>query len=157
MERNRRFSLALDYLYKKGKVADQRELALKTGITETSISRILNNKVKEPSNATIRKLNAAFGEIFNVAFFRGEDVAMLMADKKEVVEPKTDPTDNIIELYGSLVKDIESLRRELKEEIATIHDLRIELATTLHYLRGQYTLPTQPTNLTNEPEIQRLK
>ena len=72
MERNERFVSALDYLYRGGLVADQRELSRKTGIAETSLSRIINNKVREPSEATIRKLNTAFGNIFNPAFFRCE-------------------------------------------------------------------------------------
>ena len=67
MVRNERFRVALDYLYKNGLVADQRELSEKIGVSETSISQILNNRVKKPSESTIRKLNEAFGNIFGSA------------------------------------------------------------------------------------------
>ena len=69
MIRNERFRVALDYLYKNGLVADQRELSVKTGLSQKSISHILNNRVQNPSEATIRKLNEAFGNIFNPEYF----------------------------------------------------------------------------------------
>lgn len=77
---NALFAAAVDYLYRHEGVADQKELAEKTGITETTISRILNDKVRRPSEDTLRKLNAAFGHIFNMAYFRGEDICMLLED-----------------------------------------------------------------------------
>lgn len=82
---NALFAAAVDYLYKYKGVADQKELAEKTGITETTISRILNDKVKRPSEDTLRKLNAAFGYIFNMAYFRGEDTYMLLEDMQQPV------------------------------------------------------------------------
>lgn len=77
-KRNELFKKALDWLYSEGKVADQRELSLKTEINEVTISRILNDKVKEPSESTLRKFNAAFNHIFNMDYFRGKDVPMLV-------------------------------------------------------------------------------
>lgn len=97
MGRNKRFALAIDYLYRNGYVADQRELSKKTGITETSISRIINNKVKQPSQFTLRKLNTAFGNIFNMAFFRCESNTMLASENTgNIAEP--------IEDYGVVKK-----------------------------------------------------
>jgi transcriptional regulator with XRE-family HTH domain len=74
------FAQVLDYLYKEGLVADQQELSAKTGISETTISRILNDRVRQPSKETWLRLNAAFGNIFNPQYFRGESVIMLVAD-----------------------------------------------------------------------------
>ena len=64
MVRNECFRVAIDYLYKNGLVVDQKELSEKTKLSQTAISRILNNRVKEPSEASIRKLNEAFGNLF---------------------------------------------------------------------------------------------
>ena len=80
---NELFAKALDWLYANGKVKDQKELAAVTGITETTISRILNDKVKRPSDDTLRKLNAAFGGIFNMAYFRGENIYMIAEDAQQ--------------------------------------------------------------------------
>lgn len=119
MVRNERFRVALDYLYKNGLVADQRELSEKIGVSETSISQILNNRVKKPSESTIRKLNEAFGNIFNPEYFRCNSEHMLADDPLQASEPEPDyvalPTwaDSIIQLVTEQVKTIEDLRREV--------------------------------------------
>ena len=153
MVRNECFRVAMDYLFKNGLIADQSELSKLTGISETSISRILNNRVKEPSEATIRKLNDAFGNIFNPEYFRGHSIHLLMEDveyyaqhpekdisssryvpiderSQQVAEPQKDYqaipkwADSIIHLVTEQVKTIEDLRRE-------IYTLREELHAVL--------------------------
>lgn len=142
MVRNECFRVALDYLYKNGLVVDQKELSEKMKISQTAISRILNNRVKEPSEATIRKLNEAFGNIFNPEYFRGHSIHLLMEDleyaqkhpEEDISSPQYVPfderqkqasepaqtyhaipgwADSIIQLLSSQVKTIEDLRREV--------------------------------------------
>lgn len=123
MIRNERFRVALDYLYKNGLVADQRELSVKTGLSQKSISHILNNRVQNPSEATIRKLNEAFGNIFNPEYFRCNSEHMLADEPIQASEPTTDYValprwaDSIIQLVTEQVKTIEDLRRE----VAALH------------------------------------
>ena len=82
---NELFARAVYWLIDKKKVEDQQELSKVTGITETTISRILNDKVKKPSQETIRKLLDAFPDIFNPSYFWGEDIYMIMEDKMEAM------------------------------------------------------------------------
>lgn len=82
MTKNENFALALDYLYKSGYISSQKDLFLKTGIAESSISKILGNKTRKVSEETVRRLNASFDNIFNPAFFRGESNVLLIADLK---------------------------------------------------------------------------
>ena len=129
MVRNERFRVALDYLYKNGLVADQRELSVKTGLSQKSISHILNNRVQKPSEATIRKLNEAFGNIFNPEYFRCNSEHMLADEPVQASEPAPDYValprwaDSIIQLVTEQVKTIEDLRREvaaLHQEISNL-------------------------------------
>lgn len=130
MVRNERFRVALDYLYKNGLVADQRELSEKIGVSETSISQILNNRVKKPSESTIRKLNEAFGNIFNPEYFRCNSEHMLADEPLQASEPEPDyvalPTwaDSIIQLVTEQVKTIEDLRREVAALHQEINNLK---------------------------------
>jgi len=152
MVRNDCFRVALDYLYKNGLVVDQRELSEKIGVSETSISQIINNRVKKPSETTIRKLNEAFGNIFNPEYFRGHSIHLLMEDAAYYAQhPEKDPSshyyvpieervevaeptqeyqampkwaDSIIQLVSTQVRTIEDLRRE-------VADLRDELHAAL--------------------------
>lgn len=130
MIRNERFRVALDYLYKNGLVADQRELSVKTGLSQKSISHILNNRVQNPSEATIRKLNEAFGNIFNPEYFRCNSEHMLANEPVQASEPAPDyvalPTwaDSIIQLVTEQVKTIEDLRREVAALHQEINNLK---------------------------------
>lgn len=160
---NECFRVVLDWLYQNGKVSDQQELAEKTGLSEKTISQILNNKVKKISDATIRKLNEAFENIFNPAYLRGQSVFMLSEDemyynlhpeenplnqKKEhsINEPSNQnelPTwaDTLISLMSEQVKQNEELNRELRQSIAEVHALRDELRSML---RSPYAVPAPP-------------
>ena len=130
------FAQVLDYLVKEKMVKDQQELASVTGITETTISRILNDKVRQPSKDTWQKLNKAFGNIFNPQYFRGESTVMLIADL--VPDPinqqpqipsalNVDFSSYINALIAKSDETIASLKREIeaKEEIIHAKDERI--------------------------------
>ena len=77
---NELFARAVNWLIDNRKVDDQQDLSLKTGITETTISRIMNDRVKKPSEETIKKLLDAFPGVFNPDYFRGKNIYMLMQD-----------------------------------------------------------------------------
>ena len=78
--KNELFRVAVDYLFMEKKVGSQKELAEKIGITEPSLSRVMNGG-RTVSDKTIHKMNEAFGGIFNMAYFRGEDPhCMLLED-----------------------------------------------------------------------------
>ena len=78
--KNGLFRVAVDYLFREKKVGSQKELAEKIGITEPSLSRVMNGG-RIVSDKTLHKMNEAFGCIFNMAYFRGEDPhCMLMED-----------------------------------------------------------------------------
>ena len=93
-ERNERFKKALDWLYANGKVTDQRELSSITDINEATISRILNNKVRQPSSETIRKLVSKFPEL-NPAYIRAESDSITIdgeyshGDKQQPIDPSS--------------------------------------------------------------------
>ena len=78
--KNELFKVAVDYLFREKKVGSQKELAEKIGITEPSLSRVMNGG-RTVSDKTLHLMNEAFGGIFNMAYFRGEDqLCMLMED-----------------------------------------------------------------------------
>ena len=78
--KNELFKVAIDYIYKEHLVSCQGELAERIGISASALSRIMNGK-KFVGDETLRKMNEAFGGIFNMKYFRGEDPhCMLMED-----------------------------------------------------------------------------
>ena len=80
--KNEIFLAVLDWLHFNKNVRDQAHLAEIIGIDATSMSRIMNGR-NEPSEKTLRKLNEAFGNIFNMDYLRGKvPYPMLAADIK---------------------------------------------------------------------------
>ena len=153
MVRNECFRVAMDYLFKNGMISDQSELSQLTGISETSISRILNNRVKEPSEATIRKLNEAFGNIFNPEYFRGHSIHLLMEDVAYYAQhPDKDPyshryapieeraeTAEPEEYYSAIPKWADSIIQLVTDQVKTIEDLRREIYTLREELHAVLT------------------
>ena len=155
--RNEIFLHVLDWLHKYKGIRDQQHLASIIGITPNSMSRIMNGR-NEPSEDTLRKLNEAFGNIFNMKYLRGlVPYPMLVEDEKE---PKPEPTpvdpgssftstsvsdvqkqkeqaDIITDLLtqsAKLITENETIRRQLLEELTLLQQLRQDYTTAIQHL-----------------------
>lgn len=117
MTKNERFKKALDWLYSEGLVGDQQELSLKTGINEATISRILNNKVRQPSPETIRKLVSNFRDI-DPAFLRGESESVTVQQSYFTQQPQT-PVDASSAINAAIAAYAE-LTNRLKQEMSDL-------------------------------------
>ena len=80
--KNALFIRAVDYLIEKKIVDNQKHLCEVTKISEATISNVRNDK-KIVSDKTIYKLTNFFPDIFNMAYFRGESMHMLLEDVLE--------------------------------------------------------------------------
>lgn len=155
--KNECFRVAVDYLRSKNVVKTDKELATKIGVTAAALSRIRKD-LTTISDDTLYKMNEAFGDIFNMAYFRGESIYMLVEDvvnaKQKAVSPSTDePTANIIELYATLIKEVEGLRQQLKEQIAETQKLNNELRQSIAHIKGMgitYKTPDEAPRLAAE-------
>ena len=153
--KNEFFHVAVDHLYKEKLVGSQGELAEKIGISESALSRIMNNK-KFVSDDTLRKMNEAFGGIFNMAYFRGQSTSLTVEDAAYYVQfpdknpfasfenllkskagspAPAEPPANIPDMSSVFnaalaAKDeaITSLKRELQTKDDLIQSLRDQLA-----------------------------
>ena len=132
------FAHAVNYLIDNKIVKDQQELSARTGITGTTISRILNDKVKQPSAETMKKLFDAFPGLFNPKYFRGENAYMLMEDyidaqneTKQKQEPEAHLDNSSLMNAALSAKDetIASLQREMTTKDELIQSLREQLAS----------------------------
>lgn len=136
--KNEIFLHVLDWLHFNKNVRDQAHLAEIIGIDATSMSRIMNGK-NDPSEKTLRKLNEAFGNIFNMDYLRGKvPYPMLVADIKPTnftadlgtssisIATKKSEKD-IISLASDLIVQLESLRRQTNVELVLLRQARQSL------------------------------
>lgn len=140
-EKNKIFKQVFEWLYLNGKAIDQADIARQTGISKTTISRIMNHGVGHPDEKTIRKFNAAYDNMFNPDFLRGKSDKMFMDEVNSVT---SQPSSGIPD-YGSMTnaiiaaKDdaIESLKRELlKTEESAKREIDAK-EKTIDALRGR--------------------
>jgi len=126
MTKNERFKKALDWLYSEGLIVDQQELSSKTGINEATISRILNNKVRQPSPETIRKLVSVFSDI-DPAYLRGESESVTIQQSPSAQQPQTyiDPASEhnaaisaYVQLTNRLTDDLKRKEQEMADRLA---------------------------------------
>lgn len=82
------FKKMLDWLYANTEASNQTDVARKAGMNQVTMSRILNGKVKNVKPETMRAVNAAYGNVFNPEWMRGESDVMLVAD----LQPAADAT-----------------------------------------------------------------
>lgn len=153
---NELFALAVEWLYDHNKVADQKELAQVTGITETTISRILNDKVKKPSDATIRKLLNAFPGLFNPNYFRGKNIYMLMSDVIEERIYAEEKKQNALDM-DELLKKIKELEERIKEKEEILEYIRKENADLKAQIaNSSYTYPF-PHGVAEDKKSKRIR
>ena len=123
-QKNVIFANVYDWLRKENMIAGQKDLAKKTGITENTLTNILNGKTSV-SDKTIHKLNEGFGFIFNPQYFRGQSIHLLMEDvayyeqhpEEDISKPKQkepDWMDAMLYRQTQQEKEMEELRRMLK-------------------------------------------
>lgn len=134
---NHRVIAMVDYILDHRIYADQKQLAIAAGLTDTSISRMKSGKIKNPTINSLMKINDACGGIFNLDYLRGRCNTMLV---KDVVKPAnesaaTEPPVSNTELssyansaLASKDETIEALKSKLSDRDQLVDELREQLA-----------------------------
>ena len=144
--KNQLFFKAVDYLIEKKYVESQKELSAKIGVSESTLSNLRNDR-KLVSDKTIYKLMDAFPGIFNVAYFRGENIFMLV---KDAMEAKVDAMQNQNENQSALdqsslmnatiaaqMKTIEILEAQAVEKDIRIAELKDTIASKEEIIKAR--------------------
>ena len=147
--KNEIFAHVLDWLVQKEMIVDQKDLAIKTGISQNTVSRIMTGKV-EPSDDTLRKLNATFDNIFNMEYLRGRDpFNMLIEDVIESHQEKTteenpkkqqDLSAMLEEITAFAKQTISTLEKQVADKDEELKRLRHELNERDNTIRMQQSI-----------------
>jgi transcriptional regulator with XRE-family HTH domain len=116
------FKKMLDWIYDNQLASNQTEVARKIGMNPVSMSKIHNGKTKSVKQETLRAVNAAYGNVFNHDWLRGESDVMLLAD----LTPDTTTDVTAIDESAQVPTDLTPQLIASKDEIITI--LRSQLA-----------------------------
>ena len=118
-KKNVNFATAIAYLKEHGDIKSQKELAQRMGVSEDTISRILQGA--RVSESSITKLHAATNGLFNLQWLHGQSDVMLSAEVIATQHASPTPTDVMIAAIVSAKDEaIASLKRELAAKDETI-------------------------------------
>lgn len=148
------FKKMLDWLYANTEANNQTDVARKAGMNQVTMSRILNGKVKNVKPETMRAVNAAYGNVFNPEWMRGESNVMLVADLHPAADAPVpagstgvEPSPTLDAMTAALLaaKDetIVTLRSQLtdKDDVIAAKDALIStLQQQLDTLRAQLAI-----------------
>ena len=159
--KNERFAVAVDYLFQEKLITSQKDLCVKIGLTEPTYSRIKTGK-RIVSDDTIRKLNDAFGGIFNMAYFRGDSETLLANGQEPAQEQPAPFIDNgsiLNALIAAKDETIDVMAKQLKDKdnlIQAKDDLIKSLRVQLDKLQKELTtqcLGDYRINIASEPNL----
>ncbi len=127
-DRNRIFAAAFDELRRTQGVKTQKDLALRMGVSEDTITRILKHGGRVTEDI-ITKLQTASGCIFNLQWLRGESDIMLSADLKKV--PAIDDVPQVSREFAMAINAVTDAKdqtiRSLKRQLDAIEKKSEEL------------------------------
>ena len=135
-ERTKRVNLAYRWLIWLGEVDDKLSFAQRLGKERANITNILNGK-GDASDKFCGIILSSFPGIFNRDWLLdgvGDMLATtegmpssLMSGGTPSETDTTSQRQTIIDLYAGLIKESEAFRREIKNELAEVKNLRSEL------------------------------
>lgn len=129
------------------------KLAELTGISAITFTRIKNNEIKSVSLDTFRKLNAAFGNRYNIQWFQGDSEYMLLSDVPEKEKGNPDFSSYINAILAKSDETIASLKREMyaKDEVINAKNDQISIMQSSLSDKDDYiaTLKSRITELMN--------
>lgn len=149
MERHEIFTQIYISLKKSGRVSNKGDFARKIGVSGDTITRIINHGSKVTDD-TFMKIERKFPDMVDWSLITGQQKASEPA-------PSADPpaqTLSIIDLYAQLIKEVESLRRDLEQERQQTRDLNQQMQASIdkltHLLSSEYKTGDVTVNVTRE-------
>lgn len=105
-------------------VNSQTDVARAAGINETTVSRIMNGRVRNVKSKTLLAVNATYGNVFNPEWLRGESEVMLVSDIRSDAVPggsaSGESTSASEALLASRSETIAALREQLADKDSII-------------------------------------
>lgn len=128
MTTNEIFKTMVDWIVDNTEMRNSTETLRKAGLDASNYSKIKSGTNKSVKYETMRKLNNAFGKVFNPEWMRGKSDVMLVADLAQVCSDKrSEPVDMTELLLAAKDETIAALRDQLADKDALIATLRQQL------------------------------
>lgn len=158
-ERTKRINQAYRWLIWLERIDDKNDFANILGLQRSNVTNILNGK-SDASDKFCGIILSSFPGVFSRDWLLDGVGNMLKTDEGipvSSVPPISEPgtqlqRQSIIDLYAGLIKESEAFRREIKDELAEVRNLRAELQQERESFREATYRLTKAIKNINEPE-----
>lgn len=158
LERAKRLQEVYVYLHKNRNIHTKAEFAESIDYARAYVSSALNGNEKYLTNKLFESICEKFQEL-NLEYLLHGEGELLRENKKEDTTHK----DNALELYAQMIRGLDDLRQQLKQELAEVQAMKQEYLAAREDFRKaiaalhpsiKYTNPSDPTLMAaeNTPE-----
>ena len=158
-ERTKRINQSYRWLIWLERIEGKNDFANILGLQRSNVTNILNGK-SDASDKFCGIILSSFPGIFNrdwlldgVGNMLNTDEGIPASSTSPVSEPDTQlQRQSIIDLYAGLIKESEAFRREIKDELTEVRNLRAELQQERENFREATYRLTKAIKNINKPE-----
>ena len=141
MAREDRLKEVYEYVRKHFPIHTQTDFADALKYNRAYISSAMHGNEKNLTNKLFSNICEAFPETFNLDYLlTGEGSLLANGDEsnehmvKEDAPPTDEVSSNILELYARMIRGVDDLRIQLKEQLSELQQVRDDLRTTTQRL-----------------------
>ena len=134
--RKDRLRQSYEYLRRCGYLHTKKDMATKIGMTQPALYAAFGGNEAYLTDNLFVKICASFPGVFSLEYLITGD-GMLELNSEQDVESSANDL-HIIEVYAKVIKDVELLNHQLKEEIAEVRRLKEELVDAVNQFRIPY-------------------
>ena len=125
MDRKERFNKAYAYLVWQGKIQKQEDLAELMHSTGPNVSSALAGRASVLTDKFIIRFHAQFADIFNLDYLLNGEGELLKEQETHPCTAISSEADLLVN-YARLVRQLDDLRVQAKQELAEIQSLKTE-------------------------------
>ena len=135
LEKAKRLNEVYKHVFAHFDIKSQKEFADYLKMQRTGLSAAMNGSKANLTKNLFIKICAAFPGVFNLDYLLTGQGSLLTIEeevktqeiKKTANPPNEEMTTNILELYARMIRGVDDLRIQIKEELERIQAVKVEL------------------------------
>ena len=130
LEREKRLNEVYEYLHNNFNIHTKGDFADSIKYARAYVSSAMNGNEKYLTDKLFRNICEAFPDVFNLQYLLNGEGTLLSMSNHQSVRSETPPdemTSNMLEMYARMIRGVDDLRIQLKEQLAEVQTVRSEL------------------------------
>lgn len=130
LEREKRLNEVYEYLHNNFNIHTKGDFADSIKYARAYVSSAMNGNEKYLTDKLFRNICEAFPGVFNLHYLLNGEGTLLSMSNHQSGRSETPPdemTSNMLEMYARMIRGVDDLRIQLREQLAEVQTVRSEL------------------------------